>query len=148
MNFYITTESVEKLSTIISNIKSFYILDIQQFISNLGLDINKPSNVYYINKEIEADIQQKSKLKKYHGIIYINKNLNTNIIKNLQNKFQYKGDVNKIVLIDNSNAPKHSELYNICEEVFFYEPFIKTKIMECRGIYKDDNGNSLLNTNI
>ena len=148
MNFYITTENLDRLSTIISNIKSFYILDVQQFIADLNLDLNKPSNIYYINSEITNEILSKSKLKKYHGIIYINKSLNYDIIKNLQTKFQYKGNINKLILMDNAIVPKHKDLHNIFAEIFFYEPFIKNKIMECKGIYKDENGNSQLNTNI
>lgn len=148
MNFYVTSENIDRLSTIISNIKSFYILDVQQFIASFQLDLKKPSNIYYINQEITSEILSKAKLKKYHGIIYINRSLNVDIIKNLQGKFQYKGDINKLVLLDNAIIPKHKELHNICEEIFFYEPFVKNKIMECKGIYKDEKGNSQLNTNI
>lgn len=148
MNFYVTTEPINKLNNIISNIKSFYILDIQQFVNNFGLDLNKPSNVYYINTEIENEIATKSKLKKYHGIIYINKNLDSNIIKSLQTKFQKIGEINKIVLLDNSVVPKHYDLHDICDEIYFYEPFCKNKIIECKGFYKDENGNIQLNINV
>ena len=148
MNFYVTTEPLEKLSNIISNIKSFYIIDIQEFVNRFNLDLQKPSNIYYINTEIENDIIQKSKLKKYHGIIYINRNLNFNIIKNLQMKFQNIGEIHKIVLLDNVNVPKHNDLYSICDEIFFYEPFVKNKIIECKGLYKDEEGNIQLNVNI
>lgn len=148
MNFYVTTEPITKLNTIISNIKSFYILDIQAFVKSFDLDLRKPSNIYYINTEIENEINQKSKLKKYHGIIYINKNLDGNIIKSLQTKFQKNGEINKIVLLDNSVVPKHYDLHSICDEIYFYEPFCKNKIIECKGLYKDEDGNTQLNINV
>ena len=75
MNVYVTTESENKLRMLFTNIKSFFILDVQSFVSSFKLDLSKQSNVYFINTEILNQIQQASKLKKYQGIIYINKNL-------------------------------------------------------------------------
>lgn len=51
-NIYITTESENKLKMLFTNIKSFFILDVQSYINNLKLDLNKPANIYFINTEI------------------------------------------------------------------------------------------------
>ena len=87
-----------------------------------------------INTEIMNTIKQSAKLKKYQGIIYINKNLDQNLIMNLQSKFKNVNEINKIVLIDNSLLPKHKDLYAYCEEIFFYERFYKNKIIDCQGV--------------
>lgn len=43
--------------------------------------MSKPSSVFLINDEIEKTILTQSKLKKYKGIIYINKALSENILQ-------------------------------------------------------------------
>ncbi len=130
MNIYVSSESSAKLESLISNIKNFYVFDVQNFIQSLGLDIKKPANIYYINNEIVSNIVQQSKLKKYQGIIYINKNINENIYRNLRKKFQGVKTIDKFILIENGNAPRHKELFKIFEEVFFYQRFRKNKIIE------------------
>jgi len=131
MNIYVTSEPYSKLQNLIVNIKNFYVLDVQNFISSLNLDITKPSNVYYINNEITTDILSMSKLKKYQGIIYINKNLSETLYHSLKAKFGNDPNIDKFVLIDNANVAKHKNLHSVFEEVFFVERFRKTKIVEC-----------------
>lgn len=144
MNIYVTTESENKLKMLFSNIKSFFILDVQSFVNSFKLDLNKQSNIYFVNTEIINAIQQASKLKKYQGIIYINKNLDETLLFNVSSKFKQIKEINKIVLLDNGILPKHTDLYDLCEEVFFYERFYKNKIIECQGIKKDDRGKATL----
>lgn len=144
MNIYVTTESENKLRMLFTNIKSFFILDIQSFVNSFKLDLTKQSNIYFVNTEILNAIQQASKLKKYQGIIYINKNLDENLLFNVSSKFKQIKEINKIVLLDNGILPKHTDLYDLCEEVFFYERFYKNKIIECQGIKKDDRGKTTL----
>lgn len=144
MNIYVTTESENKLRMLFTNIKSFFILDVQSFVNSFKLDLTKQSNIYFINTEILNAIQQASKLKKYQGIIYINKNLDENLLFNVSSKFKQIKEINKIVLLDNGILPKHIGLYDLCEEVFFYERFYKNKIIECQGIKKDDRGKTTL----
>ena len=134
MNIYVTTESENKLKMLFSNIKSFFILDVQSFVNSFKLDLHKQTNIFLINTEIMNTIKQSAKLKKYQGIIYINKNLDQNLIMNLQSRFKNVNEINKIVLIDNSLLPKHKDLYAYCEEIFFYERFYKNKIIDCQGV--------------
>ena len=129
-NIYITTEPESKLKMLFSNIKSFFILDVQSYIESLKLDLQKPANIYFINTEIINLIKQSAKLKKYQGIIYINKNLDQTLLKNLQSKFKHVPEIDKIILIDNILLPKLDKLYNLCEEVYFYERFRKNKIID------------------
>lgn len=139
MNIYITTEPESKLKVLFSNIKSFYILDVQQYISDVKLDLTKQCNVYLVNTEIMNMVMTAAKLKKYQGIIYINKSIDPSIIRNLQSKFKNIKEINKVILIDNGTTPKHAHLHNICEEVYFYERFCKNKIVDCGNIFGNKN---------
>ena len=144
MNIYVTTESENKLKMLFTNIKSFFILDVQSFVNSFKLDLTKQSNIYFVNTELLNTIQASAKLKKYQGIIYINKNLDQRLLTNLQSKFKDVKEISKLVLLDNGALPKHTDLYNLCEEVFFYERFFKNKIIECQGLSKDETGSTSL----
>ena len=106
MNLYVTSEPQAKIENVIVNAKNFYIFDVQDFVASFGLDVTKPSNIYLINNEISSALNNISKLKKYQGIIYINKNLSENLYKSLKNVFSKNQSIDKFVLIDNINVPK------------------------------------------
>ena len=106
MNIYVTSEPAQKLESIIINIKNFFVFDVQEFVASFKLDTSKPSNIYFINNEIMDELNNVSKLKKYSGIIYINKNLSTSIHKSLRHVFKDNPYIDKLVLIDNMNVPK------------------------------------------
>ena len=101
MNIYVTTESENKLKMLFTNIKSFFILDVQSFVNSFKLDLTKQSNIYFVNTELLNTIQASAKLKKYQGIIYINKNLDQRLLTNLQSKFKNVKEISKLVLLDN-----------------------------------------------
>ena len=138
MNIYFATESATKLQNLIINYKNFYIFDVQEFLQQYTFDIKQPCCAYIINNDITALITQVSKLKKYQGIIYINKNLSESLYRNLKKKFGNDEHIDKFVLIDNGNVPKHKELHDVFEEVFFYERFRKNKIVDCSGLIPMD----------
>ena len=139
-----TSESENKLKQIYSNIKSFFILDVSSFIKNLGLDMSKPTSIYLANDEILKLILSSAKLKKFKGIIYINKHLSEDLYYSFKQCFSKK-DKTKIVLIDNGQFPKHLDIMNVFDEVIFYERFKKNKIIECNGFEKTtDNKLSIL----
>lgn len=133
MNVYFTTEPLTKLQNVILNIRSFYVFDVQEFISGLNIDTTKPANVYYINNEIVSNISAAAKLKKYQGIIYINKNLSPKLYDSMRLKFGNNEYIDKFVLIDNGNIHRLKKIHNIFDEVIFYDRFKKTKIVECNS---------------
>lgn len=140
-----TTESEQKLKQIFSNLKNFFVLDIDAFVKSMNVDLTKQTSVYLVNSEIEKLILSQAKLKKYQGIIYINKNLSKKLHDSLKARFKNAKEINKIILIDNGQFPKHSDLMPIFDEVLFYERFKKNKIIECSGFEKnEDNTISLL----
>lgn len=133
-----TSESESKLKQVYSNIKNFYILDADKFIKSLDLDMSKQSSVYIANDEIKKIIISQSKLKKYKGIIYINKHLSDDLYQSFKVCLS-KYDAVRIMLIDNGQFPKHEDIMGVFDEVLFYERFKKNRIIDCNGFEKKDN---------
>lgn len=125
-----TDEPEYKLKQVFSNIKNFFIFDVSAFVTSLNLNLNKQSSIYYINTEIENHMLNALSLKRYNGIIYINKSLSEKLYNSIKSKFKEKYDVNKIILIDDGQFPKHTDIMCIFDEVIFYNRFSKTKIIE------------------
>ena len=125
-----TDEPEYKLNQVFSNIKNFFIFDVSAFVTSLNLNLNKQSSIYYINTEIEKHMLNALSLKRYNGIIYINKSLSEKLYNSIKSKFKEKYDVNKIILIDDGQFPKHTDIMCIFDEVIFYNRFSKTKIIE------------------
>lgn len=72
------------------------------------------------------------------GVIYINKNLSPTLVTSIRDAF-CKDDI-KMVLIDNAQVPKHTDLMDLFDEVTFFDRFKKNKIVDCGGFYKDNDG--------
>ena len=125
-----TDEPEYKIKQVFSNIKNFFIFDVTTFVSNLNLNLKKHSSIYYINTEIEKQINNALSLKKYQGVIYINKSLTEKLFHSINNKFKQQHIINKIILIDDGQFPKHTDIMNIFDEVIFYNRFNKSKIIE------------------
>lgn len=140
-NIYITSEPEVKLKQVFSNLKNFFIMDVNLFVKELDVDLSKQTGVYLVNTEIEKTILSQAKLKKYQGVIYINKNLTIDLYNFLKKRFKRSRGINKLVLIDNGQFPKHMDLMGIFDEVIFYERFKKTKIIECNGFGKSVDEN-------
>lgn len=136
---YMTSDSETKLKSIYSNLKNYYILDVQAFVKSLNLDLSKQSSIFIINEEIQTLVSSQLKLKKYKGVIYINKNLSKDLYSSFKQYFKKYGEDIKIVLIDNGQFPKHQDIMQYFDEVIFYERFRKNKIIEFGGFEKNSN---------
>lgn len=136
---YMTSESESKLKQVYSNIKNYFILDVQSFVKSLNLNMDKSSSIYIINDEIQKLLLSQLKLKKFKGVIYINRNLTDNHYKSFKQCFKKYNEETKIILIDNGQFPKHTNIMNIFDEVIFYERFKKNKIIEFSGFEKNQN---------
>lgn len=141
---YMTSDSETKLRSIYSNLKNYYILDVQSFIKSLNLDISKASSIFIINDEIQSLMTQQLNLKKYKGVIYINKHLSKDLFDSFKYQFKKDGNDIRIVLIDNGQFPKHQDIMDIFDEVIFYDRFKKNKIVEFNGFEK--NSNDIINS--
>lgn len=144
MNIYVTTEPESKLSQVIVNIKNFFIFDVQQFLRDLRLNPSRPSDVYILNMELINKIRSVSKMKKFQGIIYINRNLNERLYHALKDRFGNDETIDKFILIDNGVTHKHQDLYDVFDEIFFFERFSRNRIIESNGVEKRSDAESKL----
>lgn len=126
-NLYLTVESEKVLANSFTNLKSFYILNIDNILKEI--DTRKQSYKYFVNKIIIDTLTEQSSLKKIKGIIYINSHLNDNIIQSLKNKIENINTIESIILIDNGSTLKLKELYNNFSEVLFFQRYKKIKIL-------------------
>lgn len=139
MKLYFTIESYRKLRHLFSNLNTFYTIDVNALINESTLDLNKESDRFIINAEIEKMILSASKLKRYTGIIYINSAINENIITNIKdsiNSFS-KAQIEYYTLLDDYDFPKMKNCYHLFDEVIFFPTFKKTKIIECKNIIQN-----------
>ena len=98
---------------------------------NFNLDLTKNTSVYFINNFILNKILLKAKIKNTQGIIYINKNLNEDIVLNIQKQFEknnLSSIIEKYILIDDGQFPKLKFLYPKFEEILFFDRFQKNKL--------------------
>jgi len=146
MKFYLTVESQEKIRKTFINLNAFYILDVQELLDSLHLDMTKPSNIFYVNQEIEHIIAQQAKSKRLEGIIYINKNLTESIIDHLFNFVVKLPKMENMVLLDEQIFPKLQPLHHLFEEVCFFPVVRRVKIVECKTLKPFENEDSSSNT--
>ena len=126
-NLYITQESDKTLSDSFTNIKSFFILDVEDIISEINPRTS--SYRYFCNKIIEDLLKEKSESKKIKGIIYRHKNLNETLILALKNKIETIPTIESLIIIDNSISLKLKRFYGLVDEVFFFQKWKKLKIL-------------------
>lgn len=126
-NLYLTVESEKVLSNSFTNLKSFYILNIDNILKEVN--VREQTYRYFVNKIITDTLIEQSSLKKIKGIIYINSNLNESIIKNLQNKINTINTIDSIILIDNGSTLKLKKYYQEFSEILFFQKYRKIKLL-------------------
>lgn len=142
-NIYITTEPEYKLKQLFSNIKDFYILDVQQLVDSMDIELSKTSSVYLINEEIEKIITSKASLKRIHGIFYIIKNMSEQLVQSVKKRLSKLEVIDQFILIDNGYNPQHSNFTHLFSDVIFYERFRKNKIIYQAELQKEENKDTL-----
>ena len=137
-----TVEPINTLRHVFTNLSAFEIVDVDHIISDIGLDITKERNAFIINTEISELLKSYSKSKRIKGIIYINKNLNSDIIETLKNTVtEYeKSLVDEVILMDNYDIPRIEHLYSSVDEVLYFTTFKKVKIIECKNLFPENKG--------
>ena len=100
----------------------------------MGINTKNKANVYYINGRIIEDIISTSKLKKYQGIIYINKNLNSQLVQHVYKLVKRIPKIDTVVILDDDTFPKLKDLYKIVDEVLFFPSVKRVKILECKTL--------------
>lgn len=147
MKFYLTVENQEKIKNTFINLNAFSIIDVQEILMNIGLDLNKPSDQFYINDTIKRKIESVCKSKRLQGIIYINRNLNSVLISHLNDTLKEMSrkvknfHIEGMVLMDRQYFPKLKYMWKDFEEVMFFPEIKKIKIVECQSLFPENKKN-------
>ena len=133
MNCYITIEPCRRLKNLFSNLSSFYIIDVDTILSESGLNVNKKSHQYLINTELERLLVTGAKSKRYLGIIYINSNINIDVIDAVSSSVMdiENTTVEKMVVLDDCDGPKLKDYYEMFDEVIFFPAIKKARVINC-----------------
>ncbi len=133
MNCYITIEPCRRLKNLFSNLSSFYIIDVDTILLESGLDVNKKSHQFLINTELERLLVAGAKSKRYMGLIYINSNVNFDVIEGVRSAVlgDEKSTIENMVILDDYDVPKLRNYYGMFDEVIFFPAIKKERIMNC-----------------
>lgn len=98
-----------------------------------GLNVNKKSHQYLINTELERLLTTGAKSKRYLGIIYINSNINFDIIEAVRASVTEveNSTVENMVILDDCDAPKLKDYYELFDEVIFFPAIKKARVINC-----------------
>lgn len=136
MKLYMTIEPLSTLRHVFTNLGSFEIIDVDFIINDIGLDVTKEHNAFIVNNEIVDLLKNYSRSRRTSGIIYVNKNLNCDIINSIRSTLtDYdKSLVDEFILMDNKDVPRIGNLYPCVDEVLYFTAFKKVRIIECKPI--------------
>lgn len=136
MKLYMTIEPLNILRHVFTNLRSFEIIDVDFIINDIGLDVTKERNAFIVNNEIVDLLKNYSRSRRTSGIIYVNRNLNCDVINGIRDTLSGydKSLVDELILMDNKDVPRISELYPCVDEVLYFNAFKKVRIIECKPI--------------
>lgn len=126
MKVYFTTERYNKLKDIVTNLGSFYVINVPEIVNRVK-DPTTPYAEYYINNVIINSFKEAISMKKYVGVVYINKNIDKRVLDNIK-EIDKELSANDYILLDNSILPKHKNIYNWFEEITFFTRLKKIKL--------------------
>ena len=131
-----TIEPLSTLKHVFTNLRSFEIIDVDFIINDIGLDVTKERNAFIVNNEIVDLLKNYSRSRRTSGIIYVNRNLNCDVINSIRDTLSGydKSLVDELILMDNKDVPRISGLYPCVDEVLYFTTFKKVRIIECKPL--------------
>jgi len=132
MRFYITKESEKNIKNTFTNIKGYFFIDIDELKKKFENIDNENCFEFLLNESIKEKINQILQKKKLTNIIYLNKNLNLDVVKNIKENFEESPKIEKFVFIDRKEENEY--LYPLFDEIVFIPEQRKIKILECEKI--------------
>ena len=135
MNFYITTENENYLRDIFMNFRFFQFISVENIKEELNLfgELDEHQE-WILNDHIKKEIHSSIKKNNVYAIIYQNKNLDYEVIKNLNDYFKNNKKINNIILFDNLDDPKNEDLYQYFKEVIFFPQMKKIKAKDINNL--------------
>lgn len=132
MKFYMTKESVDDIKNSFFPIKSLHVINPTEILNEFEIIKDKKLFDFFVNEEIKNKILYAINKKRGSTIIYVNKNLDDIIIKNIKTILS-NNDIIEYVFID-KKEDKTVELYSYFDEIVFFPKHKKMRIIECESI--------------
>jgi hypothetical protein len=131
MNLYITIEDKSKLKKAFLNLRKQQIIVVDEVVVELGYEVGKVDDYasFIVNQKIKKIITSTASGKKMQSIIYVNQNLNDEIIRGLIHFCQDNTVVSRVILL--TEKGKNEELYELFDEILFFPSIKKVHIIEC-----------------
>jgi len=131
MNLYITIEDKSKLKKAFLNLRKQQIIVVDEVVVELGYQVGKVDDYasFIVNQRIKKIITSTASGKKMQSIIYVNDNLNDEIIRGLIHFCQDSTVVDRVILL--TEKGKNEELYELFDEILFFPTIKKVHIIEC-----------------
>ena len=131
MNLYITIEDKSKLKKAFLNLRKQQIIVVDEVVVELGYQVGKVDDYasFIVNQRIKKIITSTASGKKMQSIIYVNDNLNDEIIRGLIHFCQDNTVVDRVILL--TEKGKNEELYELFDEILFFPSIKKVHIIEC-----------------
>jgi hypothetical protein len=134
MNLYITIEDKSKLKKAFLNLRKQQIVVVDEVVVELGYEVGKVDDYasFIVNQRIKKIIASTASGKKMQSIIYVNHNLNDEIIRGLIHFCQDNTVVDRVILL--TEKGKNEELYELFDEILFFPTIKKVHIIECTTV--------------
>ena len=136
MKFYVTIEGTQRLKKSFLNLKLFSIIYIPEILEQYGYTYSTIDDYgsFIISNQINELIKTYAKSKRIRGIIYSNPNIDENILPNIFSTLESIETISEVVLLDDYNVPKLSNLYCNFDEIVFFPSIRKVRLIECTKI--------------
>lgn len=131
MNLYITIEDRSKLKKAFLNLRKQQIVVVDEVVVDLGYSMENVDEYssFIVNQRIKKIISSTASSKKMQSIIYVNSDLDDEIVRELIHFCAESTQVNKVILLSEKN--KNEDLYELFEEILFFPTVKKVHIVEC-----------------
>lgn len=135
MTLYVTNTDFNKVKNSFLNFRSFSVIDVQYILKTFQYDKDTLNEYikFIIDEEIINIIKDSILKKKYTNVMYINKNINDDIIENLKEYIKQEPLIEKLIFIDNTEQT-HIKLYPLFDEVIFFPKTKRIHIIQCESI--------------
>lgn len=137
MNLYVTYGDKEKLRKAFLNLRKQLVIDSFDVVRSLGYEPEELTEYSYfiINEKIKKQIQSAASGNRMQSIIYINPDMDHEVIRGLINFAELETAVEKVVFL--TDRGKNEDLYELFREIIYYPTAKKVHIIKCEPIIFD-----------
>ena len=137
MNLYVTYGDKEKLRKAFLNLRKQLIIDSFDVVRSLGYEPEELTEYSYfiINEKIKKQIASAAAGNRMQSIIYINPEMDHEVIRGLINFAELETAVEKVVFL--TDRGKNEDLYELFQEIIYYPTAKKVHIIKCEPIIFD-----------